>query len=58
MSQSSKIWNFLLIDDKKKFCEEMLQKISSDETFPDSVCFPNEAKFHLDDIMNRHSYTI
>jgi hypothetical protein len=53
MLQSSKICNFLLIFDGKKFCEEILQKIGSEETFLDSF-FSDKAKSHLDGIMNRH----
>jgi hypothetical protein len=34
-------------DCRKKFCEEMLQKIDSDETFLDSVCFSDEVTFHV-----------
>jgi hypothetical protein len=52
MLESSKVCSFLLIDDMKRFREEMLQKIDSDETFLDSVCFSDKAAFHLDDIVN------
>lgn len=51
MSQISKICNCLLIDDVKRFCGEMLHKIGSDETFPDTAYFSDEAKLHLDVIV-------
>jgi hypothetical protein len=58
MSQISKICTFHLIDDTKRFCEEMLQKIGSDETFLDSLCFSYEAVFHFGSTMNRHNCRI
>jgi hypothetical protein len=45
-------------DCSKRFCEEMLQKVSSDETFLDSVCFSDGATFHLDGTVNRRNCRI
>jgi hypothetical protein len=36
----------------------MLQKLGSDETFLDAVYFSDEAKFHLDAIVNRYNCRI
>jgi hypothetical protein len=58
MSQSVRIRSFLLIDDRKKFCEEILQKIGSDETLLVFVCFSDEAKFHLDGVVSRRNCRI
>jgi hypothetical protein len=41
------------IDDRKRFCEEMLQKIDSGEAFLDSASFSDEAELHLHGIVNR-----
>jgi hypothetical protein len=49
--------SFVMIDDRKRFCEEMQQKIGVDETFLDFV-FSDEAKFHLDVIANMHNCRI
>jgi hypothetical protein len=34
------------------FCEEMVQKIDSVQTFLDSLCFSDEETFHLNGIVN------
>jgi hypothetical protein len=50
MSQISKICNFLLTDDdRKRFCEEILQKIGYDETFLYSY---DVAKLRPEDTVN------
>jgi hypothetical protein len=45
-------------DCRKRFCEEILQKIDSDEVLLDSICFYDEPTFHLNDTVNRHSCRI